>query len=71
MLLNKAYMEGGLSVENASVVEPVLTHLFKKAGVKDTLVVPSVENFSYGSQSMIATGLILDRIDSVLDNLSK
>lgn len=69
VLLNKAYMEGGLSVENASVVEPALTHLFAKAGFKDHIVVPSVEHFNAGSQAMIATGLILDRIDNALESM--
>lgn len=71
-LVLKAYNEGGLSVENAAVLEPSLKHIFAKAGIKDNVVVPSIEHFQHSSShAMIATGNILDHIDAALDALNQ
>lgn len=66
----KTYQKGGMSEEEASLVQLATDNILTKVGLESQRIVASVESFTEGnSRRLLATSLAMDNIDRIVDKL--
>lgn len=66
----KAYQKGGMSEEEASLVQLATDNILTKVGMESQRIVASVESFSEGSsRRLLATSLAMDNIDRIVEKI--
>ena len=64
------YIDGGISNENAVIIDGHISRILKRVGMSKVKVVPSIEHFST-ERRVIATNVLIDHLDQVIRKLRR
>nr|DAT18096.1 MAG TPA: DNA polymerase phi [Caudoviricetes sp.] len=64
------YIDGGVSNEDAAILDGHISRILKRVGMGKVKVVPSMEHFS-SERRVIATNVLIDHLDQVIRKLRR